>query len=173
MSHDENYYLSSLTLIDFNMDKPPSVPQTRKSGKKNKKTRDTSTVHSHCWLLGGGGGGGGRAKVDNNFAMAIFDMQQVLLTPKTDASPVYYSRKLNTYNLTIFDMKTNHARNYVWDETNGKRGSCEVGSVLYKYIETLPSHISELELISDKCGGQNRICLSWLWWCTPCKTVPH
>ena len=97
-----------------------------------------------------------RAKVDNNFAMATFDMQQVLLTPKTDASPVYYSRKLNTYNLTIFDMKTNHARNYVWDETNGKRGSCEVGSVLYRYIETLPSHISELELISDKCGGQNQ-----------------
>ena len=87
---------------------------------------------------------------------ATFDIQKVLSTPCSLVSQVYYKRKLAVYNLTVNSLSDREVQCYVWDETNGKRGSCEVGTCLYRYINSLPSTISHIIFYSDTCGGQNR-----------------
>ena len=97
------------------------------------------------------------AVVTNNVAMATFDLQSVLQVPATDVSPLYYSRKLCMFNLTIYDMKPpNNGYCYCWMETDGKRGSNEVGTCLYRWLSSLPTTVEEAVLYSDTCGGQNR-----------------
>nr|CAH7719606.1 unnamed protein product [Callosobruchus chinensis] len=39
---------------------------------------------------------------------------------------------------------------------NGKRGSTEIGSCLYYYLQQLSETFKEITLYSDTCGGQNR-----------------
>lgn len=45
---------------------------------------------------------------------------------------------------------------FLWDETNGKKGSVEIATCLLKYIGTLNPPIEHLVLYADTCGGQNR-----------------
>lgn len=46
---------------------------------------------------------------------------------------------------------------YVWNETIGKRGSCEIASCLDHFIENhLGPEIRKLVLFSDNCSGQNK-----------------
>ncbi|RZF44217.1 hypothetical protein LSTR_LSTR003857 [Laodelphax striatellus] len=98
-----------------------------------------------------------RADSDTSYMSVSFDMQSVLQIPTSDVSIMYYMRKLNMYNLTIYESpKPNQAYCYLWTEVNGKRGSCEVGSCLYHYIKNLSTEIKEISLYSDTCGGQNR-----------------
>lgn len=98
-----------------------------------------------------------RALKENNFMCCTFDLQGVLQLPSSEVSPLYYSRKLCTYNLTIYEMAPpNNAFCYVWTEINGKRGSLEIGTCLYNYIEQLPEAVNEISLFSDTCSGQNR-----------------
>lgn len=97
-----------------------------------------------------------RCKNDSSFITANFDLQSVLQLPYSDVSQFYYSRKICVYNLTIYEGDGKNAYCYSWNELNGKRGSNEVGSILLKYIEQLPSSVTELSLFSDTCGGQNR-----------------
>lgn len=98
-----------------------------------------------------------RALNDNTFVCSTFDLQGVLQLPTSDVSPMYYSRKLCTYTLTIYELAPpNIAFCYVWTETNGKRGSLEIGTCLYKYIEQLSETVTEISLFSDTCSGQNR-----------------
>jgi hypothetical protein len=89
--------------------------------------------------------------------VVTFDLQSVLQIPSTDVSPLYYSRKLSMFNLTIHNANEPHqAFCYCWPEIEGKRGSCEIGSCLYIYLKQLPKEISEITMYSDTCGGQNR-----------------
>ncbi|MCP4458687.1 MAG: hypothetical protein GY816_11780, partial [Cytophagales bacterium] len=42
------------------------------------------------------------------------------------------------------------------DIATGKRGSVEIGSILLKFLRTLPESVKNVTMISDSCGGQNR-----------------
>jgi hypothetical protein len=93
---------------------------------------------------------------DNNVSMT-FDLQCVLQIPSSNVSLMYYSRKLNLLNLTIYEAAPpNRAFCFPWTEINGKRGSSEIGTCLMKWINGLPPHVTQLPLFSDTCGGQNR-----------------
>ena len=86
-----------------------------------------------------------------------FDLQKVLITPKGDASDFYYSRKLATYNFSIFDMSTKKAVCNMWNESIGKRGSNEISSLIFKYFTNIDtSQISEIVMFSDSCPGQQK-----------------
>ncbi len=100
------------------------------------------------------------------------DLQKVLTVPHTNASSLYYSRKLCTYNLTVADMVKGSASNYIWDGTNGKRGSCEISTCLYKYVLSISLHITEFIFCSDTCGGQNRNQFASIMFCHLVKTIP-
>lgn len=91
------------------------------------------------------------------FLMATFDLQSVLQIPSSDVSPMYYSRKINMYNLTIYESPPPHkAYCFAWTELHGKRGSCEIGTALYNWFIGLKSEVKHVALYSDTCGGQNR-----------------
>lgn len=53
---------------------------------------------------------------------------------------MYYSRKLCCYNFTVYEGALPNC--YVWTEVYGKRGSNEIGSCLYRYINTLDKNIT-------------------------------
>ena len=69
-----------------------------------------------------------RAKHDSSLPAAVFDLQNVLITPKGHSKGFHHRRKLNTYNLTIFDYGKDLGVNNIWNEPIAKRGSNEVCS---------------------------------------------
>jgi hypothetical protein len=85
-----------------------------------------------------------------------FDLETVLPIPHSKIADVYYKRCLATYNLCIYSPGDAEGKCYIWDETNGGRGSCEVGTCLINYICAFPTNVSEIVLYSDTCGGQDR-----------------
>ena len=48
-------------------------------------------------------------------SMICFDFQKVLCTPKTEASSLYYKRKLSVYNFTVYDIIRHKAYCYMWN----------------------------------------------------------
>ena len=69
----------------------------------------------------------------------------------------YYSRKLCVYNLTVWEgKKPDDGHWFCWPEIEGKRGSNEIASCIFRCLEKLPSSIHEVSLFSDTCSGQNR-----------------
>ena len=73
-----------------------------------------------------------RAKTDKGIYVATFDIQAVLTTPCSLVGELYYSRKLCCYSLTIYSLADKQVVCHVWDETQCKRGSCEIATCLYK-----------------------------------------
>lgn len=109
-----------------------------------------------------------KAIVDNGktFRSITFDLQGILTLPYAGDNQLYYKRKFNIYNFTIFDAynKTGHC--FVWDECNAKKGSNEIGSCLLKYLFQLPLTVNHVAAFSDTCGGQNRnkhVCAAMLY----------
>lgn len=93
-------------------------------------------------------------KVENKIT-ATFDLQAVLSVPFAGDAQIYYKRKLSVYNFTIFDSNK-EGFCYVWDESNGMKGSSEIGTGLILYMTNLPKDIKHVVTYSDSCGGQNR-----------------
>lgn len=97
-----------------------------------------------------------KAKSDKSYCTASFDLQSVLITPCSLVSTMYYKRKLSSYNLTIYSHGTQNGVCFVWDETQGRRGSCEIATCLLYYLRSLPTSVTHVSLYSDSCPGQNR-----------------
>jgi len=94
---------------------------------------------------------------DKTFKSVSFDLQSVLQVPSSDASQMYYKRKLCCYNFTIYEQAQPHdAHCYLWSEVDGRRGSNEIGSCLLQYLQSLPKSVEQISMFSDTCGGQNR-----------------
>ncbi|XP_071480958.1 uncharacterized protein [Diadema antillarum] len=97
-----------------------------------------------------------RAKIDPIFSSFTFDLQQVLTTPYGQTSSFYYKRKMSTYNFTVYNQATACGNCFVWHETTAKRGACEIGSCLLKFMQSLDPDTTHISFFSDCCGGQNR-----------------
>ena len=98
-----------------------------------------------------------RAHDDAAFRSVTFDLQSVLQVPSSDASLMYYKRKLCCYNFTVYEQaEPNDGHCYLWSEVDGRRGSNEIGSCLLQYLQSLPNTVQEISMFSDTCGGQNR-----------------
>ena len=96
-----------------------------------------------------------RAAKDKNTIAFTFDLEAVLYTPCSKVSTLFYKRKLCTYNLTMFNLANREGQCYLWDETEAKRGSNEIGSGLKLFVEK-HKEAKRLFMISDACGGQTR-----------------
>ena len=94
------------------------------------------------------------AKEDAAMLVFNFDLEAVLYTPCDKVSTIYYKRKLCTYNATTFDLVTRSGNCYIWDESEGKRGSNEIGTSINKYLESFKGE--KVVMFSDTCGEQNR-----------------
>ncbi|XP_073953172.1 uncharacterized protein [Choristoneura fumiferana] len=95
---------------------------------------------------------------DPSIITACFDMQKVLNCPHGEVSVFYYKRRLNIYNLTVFDMANKLGFCYMWDETIGKKGANEIGSALFRFMRSniLAEGVKHFRFWSDNCSGQNR-----------------
>ena len=93
---------------------------------------------------------------DASFASYTMDLQSVLYTPCSAVSSLYYSRKLCVYNFTVYDQESKNGVCYIWNECDGKRGSTEIGTCLFKHLCSIAKNKRHVSLFSDSCGGQNR-----------------
>jgi hypothetical protein len=93
---------------------------------------------------------------DTSVRAVTFDLQQVLQSPSLSVGALYYKRKLNVYNQTVYNLADHNVDCFVWHEGTAGRGSCEMASCLYQFMKTLPQTVEHLILYSDTCGGQNR-----------------
>jgi hypothetical protein len=100
-----------------------------------------------------------RAKSDKYFAAVTFDLEDVLPTPCTMVGDLFDKRCLSTYNLSFYSLGDGKCTCYFWDETNGGRGSSDIGSCVLMHINSIAeksSAICEITYYSDTFGGQNR-----------------
>lgn len=97
-----------------------------------------------------------RAKCESSFRAYTFDLQQCLPTPYLKTSVSFYKRQLWSFNLTIHDLENDKATCYMWDETIGARGSNQIASCLWHFLQNLPAEVKEVTFYSDTCGGQNK-----------------
>jgi len=72
---------------------------------------------------------------DQNTIVSCFDLEQILPTPHAFESTLYYKRKLNTFNFTIYNLCSSDGYCYVWNECIAKRRACGMASCLLKFIE--------------------------------------
>lgn len=91
-----------------------------------------------------------------------FDLEQVRYIPHLTVCEIFYKRQL-AYCFCVTDYKMKQTSKpffYCWLETEGKRGSEEIASVLIEYLEEkLPTwrpEITAVRLFCDGCGGQNK-----------------
>ena len=92
----------------------------------------------------------------NKFVSFNFDKQAILETPKLLEKPVFYKRKLHTYNETFYDVSTKGGYCYLWHESEGKRGANEVATITYNHIKNIYTEAEEISMFTDTCGGENR-----------------
>ncbi|KAK7089570.1 hypothetical protein V1264_024516 [Littorina saxatilis] len=88
--------------------------------------------------------------------VVTIDLQAVLQAPCGLVSQLYYKRKLSVYNFTVYSLADKKGTCFTWDESEGKRGSCEIATCLYIYLSSLPKSVEEVTIFSDCCSGQNR-----------------
>ena len=98
----------------------------------------------------------------NEWAVICIDLQKTFLLPKSSIGTHYYLRKLNMYNFCVCEILTETPSFYMWEEFNGKKGSAEIYSCIYKWLKDniLNKNKNErpkkLRIIADNCGGQNK-----------------
>nr|CAI5845321.1 unnamed protein product [Callosobruchus analis] len=98
-----------------------------------------------------------KAKLNSDFCAAVFYLEQVLPTPKSNVGITFYKLKLSTYNFTIFNLASSEGYCYMWYESIAKRGSSEIGSCLLRFIEhKVQQGTKQFSFYSDNCAGQNR-----------------
>lgn len=92
-----------------------------------------------------------------NATVVVYGLQPVMQIPKGDVSVFYYKSKLNVYNFTIYDLKSNECECFIWDESNGHRGINELGSCVLQFLKKRAG-LGEEDFIfySDNCTGQQR-----------------
>ena len=84
-----------------------------------------------------------------NVAMATIDVQSVLTLPCSQVPCLYYIRKLNTCNLTIYSLKVpNDAVCYCCSEIDRTRGSTKTGTCLLKWLTSFPLTVDEVIVYS-------------------------
>ena len=96
--------------------------------------------------------------------VVCMDMQQAHVIPKTNVGVNFYHSKANIYNFCIADVRTDKPKCtfYVWEEYNGKKGSAEVYSCIYKWLKENVLYLDKekrpkkLRIIADNYGGQNK-----------------
>ena len=67
-------------------------------------------------------------------ASCVFDLEEVLSTPKISVGDADYMRKLSTYNFTVYNYGSKDVFCYLWSEHVASRGSNEISSCVHDYI---------------------------------------
>ena len=71
-----------------------------------------------------------KAEGNESIVVACFDVQKNLMTPKSEASAMYYKRKISVYNFTIYNLLTHEGMCHLWNPTISGKGANEISSIL-------------------------------------------
>ncbi|KAK3912725.1 Replicase polyprotein 1ab [Frankliniella fusca] len=94
---------------------------------------------------------------DKTVCVATCDLEKVFLCPKGENSEFFYESKLSLYNFTIFVSGEQQGFCYVWDQTVGRRGSAEITSCLWSFLNMKAAQgVKEFHFYSDNCTAQNK-----------------
>lgn len=98
-----------------------------------------------------------RAKKNGKVLFLTMDLQQVMCLPKLTTSKAFYLRQLTFYNFGIHSISSNGTEPFMmsWTENVAKRGSNEILSCLFEFIQSIGS-MKHLVAWSDSCPGQNK-----------------
>lgn len=71
---------------------------------------------------------------------------------------LFYSRKLAYYNFSVYESNSKAGYCYLWSEVDGHRGSNEISSILFLYLNTVDekNDVQDISLYCDSCPGQNK-----------------
>lgn len=97
-----------------------------------------------------------KAKNDSRFVVITMDLQGVLLSPRLQASALYYKTKLIVHNFTMYNNANHDTVCYIWHEGEGAVTSNEFSSCIVDFLSSLNSDVDEVILWSDGCTYQNR-----------------
>ena len=100
-------------------------------------------------------------------AVCCFDLEEVFLTPHSFESCLFYKRRLNTFNFTVYNFGTRDGYCFVWNEAIVSRGACDIASCLLSYLEEMPRRGKKRVIMySDNHTGQNknRYLVTMLWY---------
>lgn len=93
----------------------------------------------------------------DTICFAVFDLEKILETPRLKAGLLYYLRKLNFYNFTIWDGVFKQGHCFTWHEGEGRKGANEVATSVLKFIEVkVAGGILIFIFWSDNCSSQNK-----------------
>ena len=77
------------------------------------------------------------AKNEEHVVTAAFDLEQVLLCPFGATGIFYYSRRLKNHNLTVTEIDNMTTHIYLWNEHEGRKGSCEMATCVMNFLEKM------------------------------------
>jgi hypothetical protein len=88
------------------------------------------------------------------------------MTPHGFESCLFYKRRLNSFNFTIYDLGSSDGFCYLWNESIGKRGACEISSCVHEFLQSKARlGIKNFVFYSDNCVPQNKnrfyVCMLW------------
>ena len=101
-----------------------------------------------------------RAKTEASFTSATFDLQAILSIPCGLVSQMFYKRKLSSYNLTFYDQFEGRGYCYLWNETDGGKGSSEVGTGIYLYVYRSSLSLCSLTRVENRTKIEVSVLLS-------------
>ena len=81
-----------------------------------------------------------KENIDKNNIVACYDLQAMLQVPKGEVSSFYYKSRLNCLNFTVYELKNNLTKCFIWSEVEGLKGANEIGSCLFIYLEEKSDH---------------------------------
>ena len=94
---------------------------------------------------------------EGTITTACFDLEQVLLTPKAFEYSLYYKRRLNTFNFSIYNLGTTNDNCYIWNETISGLGACEIASCVYDFLQEMSKKgQKKFVFYLDICSAQNK-----------------
>lgn len=86
------------------------------------------------------------------------ELHTVFIYSKFNPSHVqFYSRQISFYNFCVVDKNSKDPSFYCWTENEAGRGSTEVGSALFHFLNTKNFDGTDtIKLFCDGCGRQNK-----------------
>ncbi|KAJ8893359.1 hypothetical protein PR048_005950 [Dryococelus australis] len=67
---------------------------------------------------------------------------------------LFYKQRFKSFNFTMYNTISKQGDCFIWPETEGKRGSCEIASCLYLYFKSTPAVVNHILYFSDRYRGQ-------------------
>ena len=98
-----------------------------------------------------------KRRIEDHILVASFDLQKTLPLPFLRVNRQYYSRQVNLLNLGIHLINTGKCHMNIWMETEGSRGTREIGSAILNFVvNKIPDHVKAFIAYCDSCPGQNK-----------------